>query len=104
MHPPIGDARVEITDPEHPVTAGLAPFTLVDERYCHLDRDPSTHVLLHHDHEGERQPLVWALERDGTRAGYDALGHDVRAYASPERVDLLRREVRWLLGQDQAQG
>lgn len=97
MHPPIGDARVEVTDPEHPITVGLAPFTTVDERYCDLDRSPAAHVLLHHDHEGGQEPLAWAIEQDGARAVYDALGHDVRAYASPERVDLLRREVRWLL-------
>ena len=97
MHPPLGDARVEISDPDHAVTAGLAPFTLLDERYCHLDRSRDVRVLLHHDHEGVPEPLVWVTERDGAKAVYDALGHDVRSYASPERADLLRREVRWLL-------
>ena len=97
MHPPIGDARVEVSDADDPVTAGLAPFTVLDERYCFLDRSPGAHVLLHHDHEGRSEPLAWLTEQDGARAVYDALGHDVRSYASPERADLLRREVRWLL-------
>lgn len=98
MHPPISEATVQVSDDDHPITAGLAPFTLLDERYCHLDRSPSARVLLHHDHEGDRQPLVWALEQDGARSVYDALGHDVRSFASPGRTELLRREVRWLLG------
>ena len=98
MHPPIGDARVEVGDPEHPVTAGFGAFTVLDERYCFLDRDPGARVLLHHDHEGRPEPLVWVTEQDGARTVYDALGHDVRSYASPERADLLRREVGWLLG------
>jgi hypothetical protein len=97
MHPPIGSARVDVTDRSHPITAGLEPFTLHDERYCHLDRYPGSHVLLHHEHEGGQHPLVWVVERDETRTVYDALGHDVRSFASAERVDLLRREVRWLL-------
>ena len=97
MHPPLGPARVEVSDDRHPVTAGLAPFTLHDERYCHLDLHPGSRVLLHHEHEGGTQPLVWVSERAGARVVYDALGHDVRSFASRARVDLLQREVRWLL-------
>ncbi len=96
-HPPIGDARVEVTDTDHPVTAGLQFFTLHDERYCHLDLFPGSRVLLHHEHDGSDQPLVWVTERDGARTVYDALGHGVQSYASTSRVDLLEREVRWLL-------
>ncbi|GAA1430100.1 hypothetical protein GCM10009616_13780 [Microlunatus lacustris] len=99
MHPPIGQARVEVSDGDHPITAGLEAFTLHDERYCHLDRFPGSRVLLHHEHEGRAEPLVWVAERDGARAVYDALGHDVRSFASGGRVDLLQREVRWLLGE-----
>ena len=100
MHPPIGPARVEVTDGDHPITAGLEAFTLHDERYCHLDRHPGSRVLLHHEHEGGTQPLVWVNEDAGARVVYDALGHDVHSFASPARVDLLQREVRWLLGRD----
>lgn len=101
MHPPLGPARVEVSDDRHPVTAGLPPFTLHDERYCHLDLYPGSRVLLHHEHEGSTQPLVWVSERAGARVVYDALGHDVRSFASQARVDLLQREVRWLLDQHQ---
>ena len=104
MHPPIGEARVEVTDGDHPITAGLAAFSLYDERYSHLDLYPGSRVLLHHEHEGSRQPLVWVTEDDGARAVYDALGHEVRSYASPDRVDLLHREVRWLLRTGEAGG
>jgi type 1 glutamine amidotransferase len=97
MHPPIGEASVLVSDPDHPITTGLAPFTVLDERYSHLDRSPAAHVLLHHELEGTEQPLVWVMEQDGGRTVYDALGHDARAFASPARTDLLQREVRWLL-------
>ncbi|MGI3786827.1 MAG: ThuA domain-containing protein, partial [Janthinobacterium lividum] len=36
MHPPIGRARVEVTDPGHPITQGLKAFEVYDERYCGL--------------------------------------------------------------------
>lgn len=98
MHPPIGAAEVRVSDGDHPVTRGLGDFTLHDERYSYLTVDPAARVLLDHEHDGRAHALVWALERDGGRAVYDALGHDVAAYASAPRVDLLRREVAWLVG------
>lgn len=101
MHPPIGEAAVLVSDREHPVTRGLADFTVFDERYSMLDRAPSVRVLLQHEHEGQHEPLAWVLDDAGGRRVYDALGHDVRSYASPGRADLLEREVRWLLGGDQ---
>ena len=54
------------------------------------------HVLVVADHEGAAHPVVWVAPGPG-RIVYDALGHDVRSYDSPSRVDLFRREVRWLL-------
>ena len=53
-------------------------------------------VLVVADHDGTAHPVVWVAPGPG-RIVYDALGHDVRSYDSPSRVDLLRREVRWLL-------
>jgi hypothetical protein len=98
MHPPIGRFRAAVTDVDHPLTRGLTDLTLHDERYSYLEVHESATVLLQHEFEGRTHPLVWAIEADGSRAVYDALGHDVRAYASVERVDLLRREVSWLTG------
>ena len=97
MHPPIGRAAVHVTASGHPVTEGLADFTLHDERYSFLDVHDGSAVLLDHHHDGRDHPLVWAVEGASGRSVYDALGHGVESFASAERVDLLRREVRWLL-------
>lgn len=95
-HPPLGDYRVHVADSDHPISQGLTDFTLHDELYSYLEVDPKCQVLLDHSYEGRDHALVWALERDGVRTVYDALGHDVRSFASPERAELLRREVAWL--------
>ena len=100
MHPPIGDFGVQVTDQSHPITRGLSDFSLFDERYSYLDVYEGAEVLLDHTFEGRTHPLAWAVEQDGARSVYDGLGHGVAAFASPERVELLRREVGWLLGQD----
>lgn len=97
MHPPIDWAGVHVTASGHPITEGLTDFTLYDERYSFLDVHEGSQVLVDHQHDGRDHPLVWAVERDTGRTVYDALGHGVESFASPERLNLLRREVRWLL-------
>ena len=97
MHPPIGDSRVHVTDTAHPITDGVTDFELYDEMYSYLEVDPDATVLLTHDYADTTHALVWAIERDGARSVYDALGHHVRAFEAPERAELLRREAAWLL-------
>jgi type 1 glutamine amidotransferase len=82
----------------HPITAGLADFSLVDERYTGLAVDPDVVGLVSHRHAGETHPLLWAREYGRSRIVYDALGHDTRSYESPVHRELIRRAAVWALG------
>lgn len=98
MHPPYGEAHI-LLDGSFPV--GVPNFTVDDERYSWLRTSPDVVVHARHEHEGHLHPLMWSLERPvGTasaRSFYDALGHDAASYSSPERRELLKRAVDWLL-------
>jgi len=94
-HPPLGPATFRVVC-DHPVVAGLREVTADDEQYLSLQVSPDVQVLVVADHDGTAHPVVWVAPGPG-RIVYDALGHDVRSYDSPSRVDLFRREVRWLL-------
>jgi len=94
-HPPIGSADISIEPVAHPITAGLADFSLVDECYMGLAVDPDVVGLASHRHEGGTFPLLWAREHGRSRLVYDALGHDVRSYESPTHRELIRRSVSW---------
>jgi hypothetical protein len=95
-HPPIGDAVFRPVEGEdHPVVRGLGPVTAFDERYCDLQPAPGSRILLTTELEGVEHPVVWQAPGPG-RVLYDALGHDVRSYASASRRELLLREIRWL--------
>jgi type 1 glutamine amidotransferase len=126
-HPPIAPYRVEVTRPDHPLVAGIAPFDAEDELYL-MELHPPFETLLHTRWSGEAKGFA---ERDWTRdeprpvmylksigAGevlYFTLGHarghyDMRPlmdeYASVERgswpapafQELLRRSLRWAAG------
>jgi uncharacterized protein len=86
-HPPIGPYQVEVTDPDHPLTAGLAPFETVDELYvCQMH--PEVDVLLHTTFGGEcpgfaeggpppdeRRPVLWQKATGAGTVTTLTLGH-----------------------------
>ncbi|WP_250038350.1 ThuA domain-containing protein [Paractinoplanes maris] len=97
FHPPIGPARVRRGAAGHPITDGLGDFEVYDERFTDLDLvDGTSDILYVHDEGGAVHPLVWARTVGGSRVVYDALGHDVRSYDSPEHATVVRRAVAWL--------
>jgi uncharacterized protein len=103
MHPPIAHAHVDVRTDTHPIVAGLIDFDIYDEMYSYLDLRPGNAVLATHRYEERDHPLAWARESGSRRAVYDALGHGVRAYDSPQRTRLLQREALWVTGADDAE-
>lgn len=98
MHPPISQTTVSVNTGAHPIVADLADFSVYDERYSYLVPRDDIEPLVTHVHDGITHPLVWAREIGSARIVFDALGHGVESYASPERRQLLQNEARWALG------
>ncbi len=98
-HPPLGELAVTVAAPDHPLVAGLADFTVVDERYSDLvpaaGPGPGRPLLV-----ADGQPLLWARRHGGGRVVYDALGHHPPSYAVPEHREIVRRAIRWAAGPD----
>jgi type 1 glutamine amidotransferase len=98
FHPERGPFRVRI-DPGSPVVAGLADFDTDDEAYSALRVAPEVTVLAHHELEDGPHPLGWLHRSGSAPVGYLALGHDGRAYDTPETRELLRRTAEALLAE-----
>jgi hypothetical protein len=126
-HPPIGPFRVEIADPEHELTRGLAAFETSDEQYLQ-EYHGTPHALLHTRFDGatpefertdwraDPRHLVWYLNRRGAGAVmYLTLGHcrgrydmaplmaeyprvERCSWELPVYYELLRRGIRWGAG------
>ncbi|WP_067562984.1 ThuA domain-containing protein [Nocardia acidivorans] len=86
-HPPIGPYRVEITEPDHPLVRGLAPFEVTDELYI-SELHPPLHVLAHTRYVGdapgfeqgrttvdEPRPVLYLKESGAGTVCYLTLGH-----------------------------
>jgi type 1 glutamine amidotransferase len=87
---------VEVAAPGHPLVAGLADFTIVDERYSDLDcgSDPLAPLT-----GGRRPPLLWGA-RTGTAGSCTTLSATTRVLRRSEHREIVRRAIRWASGAD----
>lgn len=124
-HPPLGDFRVEITDPDHPLVQGIEPFIVNDELYLSELHGPN-HVLLHTRYNGKAQrgfaerewfsdeprPVLYLHAHGKGEVLYFTLGHcrgrfDMQpfieeypavercSWLSPVYREILARGIRW---------
>ncbi len=98
-HPHKQELRIEIVDKAHPITAGLEPFTIVDELYI-LNYDPArVHILCETtSYENTAQPVAWTREEGQGRVFYTSLGHHLPAFETPGFRRLLTNGTKWALG------
>lgn len=122
-HPPIEPFKVEVTNPDHPLTAGLRAFRIEDELYL-SHRTAPIDVLLHTSFTGEcsefrdkiwneaQVPVLYERRIGAGAVLYLTLGHcrghyDLRpltsyvphpqrcAWSYPIFYELLRRGIHW---------
>ena len=101
-HPAQLDIAVEFTDPPHPITRGLEPFTVHDELYLFQDYDPARVHLLAQTRSFDDNgpvPLCWTREEGAGRVFYLSLGHNPEVMADPRWRTLFQRGVQWALKQ-----
>jgi type 1 glutamine amidotransferase len=96
-HEPVGDVTVTVTDAGrgHDVTAGLEPFSVLDEVYERLDSDPGLVPLLVSETAGRPRPVLWAREFGEGRTVTDVLGHEPASVEHPSHRSILRRAAVW---------
>ena len=96
------DYRVNVTEKDHPITAGIADFDMRSEQY-YLHTDPSNKVLatttFNGDHaqwiDGTVMPVVWTRSYGKGRVFYSSLGHVIGDFNVPEAREIVRRGLLW---------
>jgi uncharacterized protein len=96
------DYRVNITNHDHPITAGLNDFDMHSEQY-YMHVDPSNDVLAMTTFSGEHaywidgveMPVVWTRKWGEGRVAYASVGHVLGDFDVPEAREIVRRCLLW---------
>jgi hypothetical protein len=84
------------TDPEHPVTRGLADFEVSHEHY-HLETAADVTVVAWREGADGSEPVAHVREEGRGRVAYVQLGHDMRVWDDPKARALMTRCIGWAL-------
>ena len=94
----------QIIQPQHPVMAGLKPFTAYDETYLHSQLQPDNNVLAVREIKADQkkdkpgastEPYTWTRTHGKGKVFYTAYGHDERTWQLPDFQELIYNGIIW---------
>jgi hypothetical protein len=88
--------RVQIADPDDPVTKGMRDFDIEDETYAGFDVEPGVKELLRVDHPKSAPVIGWSKTYGKARVVYLQLGHGPTAYENENYRTLVLNSIRWV--------
>jgi type 1 glutamine amidotransferase len=80
---------------DHPVTAGIGPFHIVDEAYKNLQMSPRIRPLLTTDNPTSDTNLAWIGPDARYRVVAIQLGHGRSAFGNPSYRRLVHNAICW---------
>jgi type 1 glutamine amidotransferase len=89
---------VEIAHPEHPITAGLSAWEMVDETYVMAEPDADNDILLTVDHPRSTVAIAWSRTFRQAPVFCFQSGHDNKTYANPHFRRIVERGIQWCAG------
>jgi len=104
-HPAQQDAKLIITNKNHPATAGMQDTWIrKDEWYNFKDLNPDITVLIRIDEtsykggeNGANHPMAWFHRFDGGRAFYTEMGHTEESWSDPVYLKHLLGGIEWAM-------
>lgn len=93
------DVDVHVTDPAHPITAGIRDWKVTDETYLMDTADESCHILLETDCDKSSRTLAWTRKYKNSNVFCLALGHDKIPFENANFREVLKRGILWSCNQ-----
>jgi hypothetical protein len=90
------NVNFSIADPDHPITKGLASFSLTDETY--KMENPEASPLIMTDHELSLRTIAWTRQYKNSKVFCYASGHDANSYNNGNFREIIRRGLLWSAG------
>ena len=90
------DLKIEVLDPNHPVTRGISEFVIHDEGYYNIQINQEVHPLLGTSHPYCASQVAWENQANNSTCIYLMFGHDKQAYVNEHLKLLLQNSIQWL--------
>jgi len=90
--------KIQIADPEHPVTRGLSDWEMLDETYVLAEPDADSEAVLYTDDAKSMRSIAWTRRYKKARVFCFQSGHDHQAYANPNFRKVISRGLQWAAG------
>ncbi len=87
--------RIHVAKTEHPITAGLSDWEMIDETYEMASADADNDILLTTDHAECMETIAWAREFGQARVFCLQSGHDDQTFIDANFREVLRRGILW---------
>jgi type 1 glutamine amidotransferase len=96
-HPPGLEFSVNVDAPDHPITQGIADFTVNDEIYMSA-WDPSIEILATATWADRKHPVAWTHSYGDGKVFFCALGHGPNTFEVGAVLKLLGNACVWAAG------
>ncbi|MBK8021919.1 MAG: ThuA domain-containing protein [Chloroflexi bacterium] len=89
---------VEVVDATHPITKGLANWTMLDETYKMESAGEGSQILLGTHHPKSLRTLAWTRQYRNSPVFCYASGHGKDTWADPNVKTVVERGIQWAAG------
>jgi hypothetical protein len=88
--------EIKVADKDHPVTKGVADFSIYDEGYKSLKINSDIYPLLSTNHPDCDQTIAWAKTYSNSKIVYILLGHGHEAHENQNYRKLVHNAINWV--------
>ena len=89
---------IKIVNHDHPITRGLADWTMIDETYEMGEPDPGNEMLMTVDHPQSMKAVGWVRTYRNARVFSFQSGHDNQTWVDATFREVLHRGILWCAG------
>lgn len=91
------EIQVQVVNPQHPITAGMSDFRILDETYGHCEIDPEVVPLLRTEHPLSMPVIGWINQYLGHQIVFLQGGHGPSAFKDLNFQRILKNAIDWSL-------
>jgi trehalose utilization protein len=88
--------RIEVANPDHPITKGLSSWEVLDETYAMNSAGEDSDILLTTDQPQSIKTIAWVRTYKNARVFCLQVGHDNYTFSDPNFRTVVGRGIRWV--------